>query len=324
MITPIFILSLPRSGSTFLQRMLAAHPAVSTVSEPWLLLPLILGFRDDYVYSSMQQKFIVQAFNDFIENVSEGKEAYYTAVRNFATQLYTKSADLNSTFFVDKTPRYHLIAEEIIHIFPESPIILLWRNPLAIVSSCINSWGKGRWNVHRYRIDLFHGLANLIKFNKNYKDRILSIRYEDLIDSTDEYLKLIFKFINLSPGDADLKGSKKIMLSGKLGDKSEELENNISDRINPDKWRNTLSSPLRRIWSKRYLRWIGQENLSEMGYDYDSLLSKLKTTNLSFKNIISDAAAMIYGKLSVYFEFRFFSKKRKLTRQGLHIDLMNE
>jgi len=324
MITPIFIISLPRSGSTFLQRMIASHPAVSTVSEPWLLLPLILSFRDDYVYSSIQQKFIVQAFNDFIQNIPEGKEAYYNAVRDFAIQLYAKAADSNSIFFIDKTPRYHLIAEEIIHMFPNSPIILLWRNPLSIVSSCINTWGKGRWNIHRYRIDLFHGLANLIKFYKNHKDRIFSIRYEDLVDSPDEHLKSIFKYISLSPDEVDCEDYKKIMLSGKLGDKSTDLNMDFSDPINLDKWQNTLSSPLRRIWSKRYLSWLGKDDLSEIGYDYDNILSELKSSNISFKKIFSDSIAMMYGNLSVFFEFKLFSKKRKLAQHGLRIDLMNE
>ena len=34
----VFLLSLPRSGSTLLQRLLAAHPQVHTVAEPWLML----------------------------------------------------------------------------------------------------------------------------------------------------------------------------------------------------------------------------------------------------------------------------------------------
>ena len=39
--TPIFIISLPRSGSTLLQRILTSHESVASASEPWLLLPLI-------------------------------------------------------------------------------------------------------------------------------------------------------------------------------------------------------------------------------------------------------------------------------------------
>jgi hypothetical protein len=37
--TAIFLLSLPRSGSTLAQRILAAHEGIATTSEPWILLP---------------------------------------------------------------------------------------------------------------------------------------------------------------------------------------------------------------------------------------------------------------------------------------------
>ncbi|MBT8101022.1 MAG: sulfotransferase, partial [Gammaproteobacteria bacterium] len=45
MLRPVFLLSLPRSGSTLLQRMLMTHPAISSVPEPWLLLPIFYPRR---------------------------------------------------------------------------------------------------------------------------------------------------------------------------------------------------------------------------------------------------------------------------------------
>lgn len=51
MITPLFLFSLPRSGSTLAQRMLAAHPAVATVTEPWILLPFLYARKEEGVYA---------------------------------------------------------------------------------------------------------------------------------------------------------------------------------------------------------------------------------------------------------------------------------
>src|SRR5665213_3086127 len=48
-VRPIFIFSISRSGSTLLQRVLAAHPEVATVSEPWLLLPFVYSMRTEGV-----------------------------------------------------------------------------------------------------------------------------------------------------------------------------------------------------------------------------------------------------------------------------------
>ena len=44
-VAPVFLLSLPRSGSTLLQRLLAVSPEVATAPEPWFLLPLVQSTR---------------------------------------------------------------------------------------------------------------------------------------------------------------------------------------------------------------------------------------------------------------------------------------
>ena len=43
----IFLFSLPRSGSTLVQRVLAVHDALITASEPWLLLSLIASKKSE-------------------------------------------------------------------------------------------------------------------------------------------------------------------------------------------------------------------------------------------------------------------------------------
>src|SRR5262249_20278294 len=63
--TPILLLSLPRSGSTLVQRVLAAHPGVATASEPWLLLPLLLPLRDDVPAPGGWQPRVHSALEDF-------------------------------------------------------------------------------------------------------------------------------------------------------------------------------------------------------------------------------------------------------------------
>ena len=40
-VKPVFIFSLPRSGSTLLQRVLTGHSEISSFAEPHFLLPLV-------------------------------------------------------------------------------------------------------------------------------------------------------------------------------------------------------------------------------------------------------------------------------------------
>jgi hypothetical protein len=47
------------------------------------------------------------------------------------------------------------------------------------------------------------------------------------------------------------------------------------NRENADKWKSVISTPLRREWCRRYLRWLGPQRLSAMGYEPDRLLDEL-------------------------------------------------
>ena len=63
--TPIFIFSLPRAGSTLLQRMLAAHDAIASAPEPTFLLPLLYTLKDRDVYAAYSHELVVWAIEDF-------------------------------------------------------------------------------------------------------------------------------------------------------------------------------------------------------------------------------------------------------------------
>ncbi|MEW8634061.1 MAG: sulfotransferase, partial [Candidatus Thiodiazotropha endolucinida] len=71
-INPVFIISLPRSGSTLLQRIIATNPRVSTVSESWLLLPLLSMHTSRELYSEYGQRLAKIAINEFTETLPDG------------------------------------------------------------------------------------------------------------------------------------------------------------------------------------------------------------------------------------------------------------
>ena len=62
---PIFLFSLPRSGSTLAQRIIASHAEIATTAEPWLLLPCLYALRHGGVYAEYSQATAVKAIRDF-------------------------------------------------------------------------------------------------------------------------------------------------------------------------------------------------------------------------------------------------------------------
>jgi len=93
-ITPIFLLSLPRSGSTFLQRLLATHPAIATASEPWILLPQLYTLRDQGAYSEYGHYLMASAVQDFARDLPGGVDSLRAEMRDYVLRLYGKAAGL--------------------------------------------------------------------------------------------------------------------------------------------------------------------------------------------------------------------------------------
>jgi hypothetical protein len=142
---------------------LAAHPDVATASEPWLLLPILMARRTGGTDSVYRHEDAAHAIDEFVRTLPEGTLSFDRALRDFVTDLYRTSAGSEPQYFVDKTPRYHLIAHDVIHLFPQAKFIFLWRNPISVASSMIRTGGGGQWSLFRYRIDLEYGPGNLVE-----------------------------------------------------------------------------------------------------------------------------------------------------------------
>ena len=71
-VRPLFLFCLPRGGSTLVQRVIAAHPKVSTLPEPWLLLPLVYATREQGARAEYWHEATAQSVKDFSERLPAG------------------------------------------------------------------------------------------------------------------------------------------------------------------------------------------------------------------------------------------------------------
>lgn len=294
-IKPLFLFSLARSGSTLLQRILAAHKEVSTASEPWLLLPYLYMLKDHGIHAEYSHKTALRAIEDFCRGLPNGWDDYFAGMHTFVLRLYGLAAKKDSKYFVDKTPRYHLIVEEVIRLFPEGKFIFLWRNPLAVVASIMETWGGRKWNLYIFKMDLFDGLANLVAAYKKHEGRVCAVRYEDLVSQSETECRRMFEYLGLSFYSELLSSFKAVELKGRMGDKIGVNQYQSLSKEPLDKWKSILANPIRKAWCRRYLRWIGNERLQLMGYDMNQLLSDLDAIPLSLSLMGSDLLRMSYG-----------------------------
>ncbi len=215
------------------------------------------------------------------------------AVRQAGLHIYSQLSHSDSIYFLDKTPRYHLIAEQIFQTFPDARFIVLWRNPLAVVASMLGF--RPPWNLYDWYIDLYKGFENLIAFEFAHRDRILSVRYEDLVQNKDETLARIFKYLGLDYQLVEYSLAE-LSSSSQLGDKKglQKYSNQVSN-ASLDHWVSVMANPVRRFWSRRYLGFIGQERLSHIGYDMSAIEKALSSTPLSLREMHLDLFKLVYG-----------------------------
>jgi len=315
---PVFLFSLPRSGSTLLQRMIASHPRVDTASEPWLLLPLLYMQRQRGMYAEYNHRGYVRARRDFAEVLPNGEEDHREALRSYALSLYRKASSSNATHFLDKTPRYHLIVDQVMETFSDGKFVFLWRNPLSVVASLLNMEDDRSWNLPHYKIDLYKGLEKIIRV-QGTASNLHSVQYEDLLAQPDQEMEKIFEYLNLSSRSSASEQFGEVCLEGSLGDPTGTKKYSSLSKEPMQKWKETLNTPVRRAWARRYLQWIGRDRLRVMGYSLDELLEELEALSLSLHHTFSDLVGLARGTVRPWVEPIIMKQKVKAVSEATRV-----
>ena len=135
----IFLISLPRSGSTLLQKVLNSHSDIQTKSEPWIMLHPIYALRQGGYSAEYNEQLAFKALGIFLRDLPNREETYIEGLRLMFSHIYSMALnELNSKYFLDKTPRYYEIIPELYSIFPEAKFVVLLRNPVAVLNSRVH------------------------------------------------------------------------------------------------------------------------------------------------------------------------------------------
>ena len=309
-VTPIFLLSTARSGSTLLQRILGSYPEIATAAEPWLLISQIYAQRRRGVHAEYEHGTLAAAIEDFGAQLPGGQADLDAEVRRFAERLYARSAGDGQRYFLDKTPPYFLIVDELFRVFPDAKFIFLWRNPLAVAAS-LADWPQRNWGG-LYRENLFYGLANLINARQQNVHRSVAVRFEDYVAGDPATWQRLMDHLELPFRPETLHEFTQVNLAGRMGDKHGSTRYDALSDEPLQKWRTTLANPLRKEAARRYLSWIGAERLAIMGYDAATLSAELEAMPVTLRNASSDAKHLARALVRESFHARL----RSMTNVG--------
>lgn len=317
--TPIFIFSIPRSGSTLLQRVLMSHKDICSIAEPWLLLPQLYNLRREGTLSEYSSLTAYSALQDFIKNLPNKQTDYNDSLKTFILDLYSKQCQNDERYFLDKTPRYYLIIDDIIKVFPEAKFIFLFRNPVHVYASAVSTWGNNRFNKLRSTYnDIILGTKLLSEGYVKHRDKSISINYENFVTNFEVELQKIIDYLDIDLSDSVLNNFHIQDTKGSLGDPTGVKKYNSISKDSLDNWKTVFNSKIRKTFAFWILKKIADKDLEVQGYNKKKIIEELKTLKSNNNHLIimdgldylnSFLVRKLYLNLFFSKRFRWIKKK---------------
>ncbi|MDA8819658.1 sulfotransferase [Schleiferiaceae bacterium] len=243
----IFLISAPRSGSTLLQKLLVTSEKINTAAEPWWLLPL-LRYKSNQGYESYNKRIASKAIQDFDAYFNKATgSSLDSEIAKMVQEAYCLLAP-DGGYFLDKTPRYYLIVDELRELFPQAKFIFLTRNPLEILASKLSSHNGTFHAYYKYKIDLYQSVKSITNSLHTREDNIFHLDYNELISSESNCVKQLKSFLQLD--DIDSKKINQVEVNGRMGD-PKAMTQNEGIRSEKSFWYNTIDSPIKYLVFKK-------------------------------------------------------------------------
>ena len=185
---PIFILGMPRSGTSLVEQIISSHDSVYGAGELSTLMELLYPILKDRLSSGKDQNISSES------NLTLIRKKYLDSLAHL---------DTSANIITDKTPANFQNIGFIFSIFPDAKIIHLNRDPRAICWSIYKSnWSETGYGFS-YNVDdlvKFYSLySNLMNFwHKKFPGKIYDICYEDLTTNQEQETRKLLEYCELT------------------------------------------------------------------------------------------------------------------------------
>ena len=198
---PIFIVGLPRSGSTLVETILSDNDKIKGLGENYVINMAVLNQISGKIFANNFDKKNFELSIDCPE------------LESFVLKKFSNLFEFKENIrFVDKTLENFFNIDIILNLFPNAKFLHCFRNlndaVIAIFQSLLPtlSWTHNLDDITNYIDDYL----KIIKyFKKKYPDKIMDIKLENLTENNEKIGKKIFNFCNLDWSNKSLNFSKK-------------------------------------------------------------------------------------------------------------------
>jgi len=193
--TPAFLVGFPRSGTTLLDQILDCHPAIETLEEKPLAHAL------NQAVGEMGPGFRSVVGNLTAEQFLFLRDVYYRGAEEFTTL----KPDIQ---LVDRHAMNTVHVGLLARIFPQARFVMLLRHPCDVCLSCfMQDFRVGGAMGNFFSLEGAAGLyAEIMGLWEQYVEllpmRVLTVRYEELVDDFEGQTSSILDFLGLPWDDA--------------------------------------------------------------------------------------------------------------------------
>jgi tetratricopeptide (TPR) repeat protein len=196
---PIFVIGMPRTGTTLVERILSSHPSVNSAGE---LQTFGLQLKRE---TGTPSRLMLDP-----ETVAAAKNCNIAAVGKRYLREGYRIAGLASRF-VDKMPLNFHYAGFIHQALPNAKFVCLQRNPMDTILSNFRQLFAVNFSYYNYAFDIKDTASYYLMFRdiidrwqELLPDHMLQVSYEDLVENQEQVTRRILEHCNLPWEDACL------------------------------------------------------------------------------------------------------------------------
>ena len=194
---PLFIVGLPRTGTTLTERIIGSHSQVTSVGETEFMQMVI---RRESGVSSLEKMTPEMIESAAQRDAAVIRDGYLDAVSYRLT---------GEPVFIDKLPFNVLYLGFIARAWPEQPVVLMRRNPM---DSCFSMYKQVFTWAYKYSYDLDTLARYYVAYDRLCRhwrdvlgDRLVEVSYEELVSDQDAQTRRLLDRLGLPFEEACLR-----------------------------------------------------------------------------------------------------------------------
>ncbi|GLS26626.1 tetratricopeptide repeat-containing sulfotransferase family protein [Marinibactrum halimedae] len=194
---PLFIIGLPRSGTTLLERMLSNHERIESFGE-LQDFPIAVKTLSQTPSSVVMDEATIFASQSLPPE--KLRNEYYRRIQHHISNLPP-----SCQYFIDKLPLNFFNADLIAKTWPEAKILIMLRDPLDVCLGNFKQLFSVNFSYYNYSYDItdcakyITAFRDLISHWQNIipEHQVTTIEYENLVQAPEKHIKAITQFLQL-------------------------------------------------------------------------------------------------------------------------------